>query len=243
MLHLVMVAGTYVITMVAWRPSTKHACFIFVGLVVLMTLYVLVTCGVDQSGRDLFKKHGLLEVYDELNGYTADTSAYNKKQVTYGEITGDGIQALAKIAKAHELTTFVDMGCGVGRSLILARLCGFKECVGVELVEDRYKQATDAFRKLPPDIQSDIKIVQGDMMTFNLSRAHPIFVFASNLLWGKELTQRFLNKVRNECPGGSVVALSVYEESHTEGGFQLMSKTKVPMSWESNSYVNIFRVI
>ena len=243
MLHLVMVAGTYVITMVAWRPSVKHACFIFAGLVVLMTLYVIVTCGVDQSGRDMFKKHGLLELYDGLNGYTANTSAYNKKQVTYGEITGDGIQALAKIAKTHGLTTFVDMGCGVGRSLILARLCGFKECIGVELVEDRYKQAMDTFDKLPVDIKQDIMIFQGDMMAFDLKRSHPIFVFASNLLWGKELTRQFLTKVQSECPEGSIVAMSVYDESHAEEGFQLLSKAKVPMSWETNSYVYIFRVI
>lgn len=235
------IAGAYVISIVVLRPPLKTIVFTLLGLVILFALYIIVTSGADVSGREMFKAHGLVELYDSLNGYVSDVSKHDKKQMTYGEVTGQGIVNVAKIAKEHGIDTFVDMGCGVGRSLILAKLAGFQKCIGIELVEDRYKQAVSCLLKVPSEISKDVEVHHGDMLELDLS-GNPKLVFASNLLWGPELNERFFAKVKEQCPKKTLIAASVYKKEDA-AGLQKVTSINVPMSWEMHSTMHIFRVI
>jgi SAM-dependent methyltransferase len=77
--------------------------------------------------------------------------------------------------------TFVDVGCGKGRALLLAAKYPFARIVGVELAEDlaqRARENADAFRRDAPT-SPEIRVVAGDATELEFP-AGPLVVFLFN---------------------------------------------------------------
>ena len=65
-----------------------------------------------------------------------------------------------------------DLGCGDARILIIAVKEFKAKAIGVELREDLFRKATEEVKKL--SLESDIKIIHGDMIQVDLSSADVI---------------------------------------------------------------------
>lgn len=241
--YIIMAFVAYLVAMIYFRPGWKDGLVTFGIVLLCVTFYIFLTSGMDVSGREMFAAHKLLEAYDDLNGYTSDISKFQKKQVTYGEITGDGVKELKKIAAQYGgLSEFVDMGCGVGRSLVLARISGFKKCTGIELVEDRFKQAQSLMSKLPREWQSNTTVHHGDALQYDMKSHASTLVYASNLMWSREMNKRLFAKMAKECPKGTVVVVSNVDGFKAGHGIVMIGSTIVPMSWDLTSVVYILLI-
>jgi predicted RNA methylase len=71
--------------------------------------------------------------------------------------------------------TFIDLGCGKGRALILAHEAGFQQLIGVEISPKLAKTAVRNLRKL----KIDAEILQADAASFRLPD-EPVVVFLYN---------------------------------------------------------------
>lgn len=79
--------------------------------------------------------------------------------------------------------TFVDLGCGKGRTLILAALSGFNRTVGVEIAPDLLKVADRnlaALRARRPNLQTQFELVEADAATYIFPSNQPILVYMYN---------------------------------------------------------------
>ena len=70
--------------------------------------------------------------------------------------------------------TFVDMGCGKGRVLLIARKFQFRQVIGVELSEKLYRTAVRNTRRFP-----DVSVVHGDAAHYPMP-AGPCVLFLFN---------------------------------------------------------------
>lgn len=148
-------------------------------------------------------------------------------------------------------SNFIDLGCGNGRSLALARLNGFTYALGVEIVDTRYDFALNAIEKLSSKIKENIVIEKEDL--FNLDSS--FFLENSNLCFPEETNRKlftYLSKhVRvkelssfsprletqsvSNVPASSIIIVSKIpnvEDLHT---FKIHKKINIPMSWAQSS--------
>lgn len=74
--------------------------------------------------------------------------------------------------------TFIDIGSGKGRALLLASEYPFERIIGVELLPELHRIAWENIHKFPSDLQrcSNIESVWGDATEFHFSQ-HPLVLF------------------------------------------------------------------
>jgi len=182
------------------------------------------------------------KIYDASSFIRVDN---NKKKngdteynLTYGEITNDGIRNIIKFLKEEKLSccNFMDLGCGNGRSLALARLNGFTYALGVEIVDTRYDFALNAIEKLSSKIKENIVIEKEDL--FNLDSSFFLensVIFISNLCFPEETNQKLFTFLSKYVPASSIIIVSKIpnvEDLHT---FKMYKKINIPMSWAQSS--------
>lgn len=73
---------------------------------------------------------------------------------------------LAPVEGPFSDLTFIDLGCGPGRTLFLAHDLGFKRCVGVELSPLLCRAAEENISNSPAATREAIEIVQADATNF-----------------------------------------------------------------------------
>jgi SAM-dependent methyltransferase len=90
-----------------------------------------------------------------------------------------GINALALDPATF---TFVDLGSGKGRALLLAAECGFSRVIGVEFALELHEVATAnvaAFESANPHLANRIQLFHADATTFEMPPA-PLVIFMFN---------------------------------------------------------------
>jgi SAM-dependent methyltransferase len=87
--------------------------------------------------------------------------------------------------------TFIDLGCGKGRGLILAHQAGFQDLIGVEMSASLVKAAISNLRKLGITAE----IVQADAAVYDFP-ARPLVVFMYNP-FGIPTMQAVVEKLRS----------------------------------------------
>jgi SAM-dependent methyltransferase len=111
--------------------------------------------GISGTVRNLlrnFEKLGKVDTFDAVSG--TDTQQWaalsdltiGSSNAQYGERyqptdEGELKRALALIGGPSESATFVDLGCGKGRTLLIAARAGFKKVIGVEFAEELVRTA------------------------------------------------------------------------------------------------------
>jgi SAM-dependent methyltransferase len=86
---------------------------------------------------------------------------------------GEMMQSLSINASAY---TFVDLGCGKGRALILAANYGFKRVVGVEFVREFFEIAKTNITRLQ---LKDAEVILGDAAAFEFPTG-PVLLYLCN---------------------------------------------------------------
>lgn len=214
------------------------------------TIIVCVLCffiyahvyGVDYEFETMLDTHGISNIYKDYCGYINFVDKYSTKYSTeYGEIQYQGMQNIYQIANDRGIRIFYDIGCGVGKSLIMAIMLGYDKAVGIELVDARYNKACVVLNRIPVKLRKRIEIYNGDMMEFEraFEEKEPVAVFVSNLTWPKKVTKEFYHKYGNGLPPGSIIVSSLfycYVEDETSF---IRKDINIPMSWDSKSICSL----
>jgi SAM-dependent methyltransferase len=134
--------------------------------------------------------------------------------------------------------TFVDIGCGKGRALMMASEMGFRECVGVELIEDLAMAGRANLEHFAATgrARSPMRIVRADALELEYPQT-PCLVFLFNPFTGRMLT-RLLKKIATvfrDRPGEvEIVYLNsrYRDELIAEPGFEMLWEEALEMTDE-----------
>jgi SAM-dependent methyltransferase len=203
-------------------------------VLVLVSIHVIVLASTDAHSIDaVYAGDSFITVDNESKG-----PMYN---LTYGEITEEGIKNIVGYLKANKVptSTYIDLGSGNGRSLAYATKNGFSKAKGVEIVEERHKYALNAIDQLP-EYKDDIELLHADL--FNLS---PTFfppestVFVSNLLFPPETNQNLFHFLSDNTPNDVTLIVSTIPTNLYK--YKIEATIDMPMSWAHASTCYVLR--
>lgn len=209
-----------------------------------------------------YKTTGSINQTSKVHDSVKNVNSYS---TVYGELTYEGIDLLGKMIERQKIRTFMDIGSGNGKiPIILALKPSIIESFGVELVEERHKNAVCVLKKLSEnprfkEVVKKINIVNDDMFNINFTvhAKEPALVFISNLCFGEEITTQLFIKLGKELPIGSVVASSkipisvpkCFKPIGSESSWNspdlpiAHGMTKMPMTWIDSSTVHFHQLV
>jgi SAM-dependent methyltransferase len=208
----------------------------FIIILILIILFYL------YFKKNLRKRTKIEDVYLGDSFITVrNFSKGEEYNLTYGEITEDGIKTIIDYLKKNNIpvSTYIDLGSGNGRSLAYAIKNGFNKAKGVEIVEERHKYAISAMDKLP-EYKDSIELIQDDI--FNLKPnffPNETTIFVSNLLFPPETNQKLFQYLSdNTLDDITLMVSKMPKDLHK---FKLNKTISIPMSWEKESTCYILR--
>ena len=92
-------------------------------------------------------------------------------------------------------STFIDVGCGKGRALLMAAECGFSEIDGVELSHDLYLAACENAKRYQTDRQSSCRITVENIDACDYRIPNRSCVFFLYNPFGENIMRRFATLV------------------------------------------------
>lgn len=160
----------------------------------------------------------------------------DKYNLTYGELTWPGMKNIAKYCsrKGIPKKTFIDLGCGNGKTLAYAVNAGFKDAQGAEIVQARYEYAMKAREKLNSYMKDKIKLSKKDI--FELKPEYfpsDSVIFISNLMFPEPTNQEMLKHLSRVTPANVIIIMSKLPSNLYD--FKLIEQIGVPMSWNEDS--------
>ena len=114
------------------------------------------------------------------------------------------VQRMLSLAELKPGEVFFDLGCGDGRTVIMAAKDFGARAVGVELREDLVKKALSTVHE--QNLQSRITIVNGDMFNVDLTSADVIFLYLTT-----SANEKIKPKLESELKHGVRVVSHDYE--------------------------------
>lgn len=152
------------------------------------------------SSEEKYKLENLTKSDSRLNKHFQYDGEYDTN-LTYGEITKDGIDKLIeKILRYKEITNkdiFVDVGSGCGKlSLQVAVKSNIKTIVGVEIVEVRHKYANYIKEQIDVGNES-VFFINKNILDFDLTIA--TIVFINDFYLGDDLIANIWNLIPRGC--------------------------------------------
>jgi SAM-dependent methyltransferase len=167
---------------------------------------------------------GFEALYADVAGYKLSHRDRNERpqaerSFVYGEVLPHSFEALVSVAAPKPGERFVDLGCGVGKAVLLAALqFPFGSLTGVELLPSLVGACRDALQgfdrtlrpALPADRQAvEISFVEQDLRHYSLYEADVVFVHAS--CFERALMEPLNAKATDELrPGARVVVVGRY---------------------------------
>ena len=108
---------------------------------------------------------------------------------------------MLRIANAGPNDIVYDLGCGDGRILVIAaREFGVKKAVGIEIREDKVKEAIENIRRA--GVEDRATVIHGDMFEIDISEATIVTLFLLT-----SVNERLKPKLERELkPGARVVS-------------------------------------
>lgn len=180
--------------------------------------------------EEIFGPEGFITVDNKMKG--------EKYNLTYGELTGEGMDKIVKYLESKNInpsnSTFIDLGCGNGKTLAYAAVYGFKQARGAEIVEARYEYAERKRAQLEERMRERIAITKSDI--FSLPKKYfpsNSVVFVSNLLFPEQTNQELINYLSANTPADTIIIVSKIPPNLYK--LKLIEKIHVPMSWAANS--------
>lgn len=156
---------------------------------------------------------------------------------TYGEITLDGMKALANRVMMGPSDIFADLGSGCGRAVFQA-LTDFDvaSTCGIELAESRHELALQSLAALPAEQASRVRLLCGDCAAADAwqpggALADATIVYVASLCFGDELMQRLGARLEESARVRTVATLKPFAGG-LGGGFVAVDPPEAcEMSW------------
>ncbi len=155
----------------------------------------------------------------------------------YGDVTFDGFVDLLDSLQVKAGSTFLDLGCGVGKPMVCAYLTQpFSHVYGIEILSDIAKIARGSFLALTKSLQR-IEVLSkqtyyvdtGDMFSCILPPADVIFLAAT--CFSKKQLSVLSSRLANCKPGTQLITLTQrLENPH----IKLMNQKKIECGWGSS---------
>jgi len=174
---------------------------------------------------------------------------YKDHTITYGEMDYHGMdQVIGHINTNHNINFdyFMDVGSGRGKlPLQVAALPNVKKSIGIEVVKERHDDAEEIKNKLIKfkNITDKVVFINDDFNEVKLSDHIDgvTLVWISNLCFTQELTNRIFSKLLGILKRDSIIACSK-EHLIDSSIITKIGTLQIPMSWEKNSQVYLYRV-
>ena len=184
-------------------------------------------------------------VYKGMDGY--ETNEKHEQYVTtYGEMTLKGIELLIKLFEKSQpirtypinQQTFYDLGSGLGKNVMMvASLVPGIKSKGIELVKERHNKAMVAYNTFKNKSKTNIEFICGSFFDYNISDA--AWIFISNLCFTDEINKKLTEQLENQVKQNTLIACSV--ELPTNDAFTLIYTGSIPMTWEKNSALYLYK--
>jgi len=203
-------------------------------VLVIVVIVILYNMYMKNKGLDVDK------MYKGLTGFTG--SRHEKYNVTYGEITDKAMKSIVNHLDLNNIdkNIFIDLGCGIGKSLVYAINNGFNKSIGIELMKERYNIGNSVLKDIP-----NIEYYQGDLFEFDRLKELQDFqsvIFVSNLLFSEELNNKLFSYLAHIMKKGTIIIVSkIPIEQPNNIGLDGIITT--PMTWSNYSKCYIFKIL
>lgn len=216
---------------------------IIITLSLIILYYLLILFNINLSNT--LNKFIIAIIFLDINGFGKVKDIYPKNyKYTYGEIQIEAMQNIFKEAQDNNISIFIDLGCGVGKGLVLAKFVGFKKVYGVEIVQERYEKAIRAISKLPKIDKNDIFIYNKDLFNFDLSQFRtPVAIFISNLVFPDDVNTRLFDYIINNSQKGTMIFCSKFHINEYDKPLRYEKLLNTPMSWAKNGKCFVLKII
>lgn len=211
-------------------------------LIVLTFIILLVLCFVSYDFTKFFANNKIKYI-EEIFGPEGFITVDNKMKgdqynLTYGELTSKGMEQIVNYLETKNIqpsqSTFIDLGCGNGKTLAYATVYGFKQARGAEIVEARYAYAERKRAQLEKRMRERIQITRADIFDLPANYFPPkSVVFVSNLLFPDETNQKLIQFLGSNTSADTIIIVSKVPSNLYK--LKLIEKIHVPMSWAANS--------
>jgi len=187
------------------------------------------------------KKYYPIVKFDTLD----NNSKYKDSQITYGEINYEGMDFLyEKINNNNKnINCFIDIGSGRGKlCFYMTSKIKIKHVLGIELVEERYKDALDIKLKIGKNKQIEkLEMINDDALNVNFNKYNHFnsCIYFSNLCWNESFTTKIFQKIYDEFPKGTIICCTTGTNNEK---FTFLEKIQMPMSWSQTSSLNIYKL-
>lgn len=125
----------------------------------------------------------------------------------YGEIQPSAVLDMLRITGMKEGQKFYDLGCGYGKTVVLAWLLGLN-ATGVELAQDRWQGSCDALHRAPEIGVSGhgngVNFVRASFFDVDFSDAD--LVFMNSVMFSDETMEGLAKVARRLRPGSKIVS-------------------------------------
>lgn len=152
------------------------------------------------------------------------------------------MQALAKKLKLSSSDVFYDLGCGLGKLVVYMYLVSpIKKSVGIEMVGQRYKEASLMLQLLTDDELLDpnreLLFIHNNIRNENFSDATVIFM--SSLCFSNELMEELKQRFSKLKKGLRVISLIPLPKNTS---LSLKDIDYLPMSWTDTSRIYYYEL-
>lgn len=235
------IIGVLIIIFIMMDFEWYEAMAIVVGICIII-YFLFKIIFVDHDLQRMLRSHNIEHIFDDIDGFTVSSTDIT---ATYGEIRSNGMGNIYKFARDNNITTIIDVGSGVGKSLVLAKLWGFSTCIGVEKNSFRHMQATMVHKRLPEYLNKSITYQELDGFEYDFTQhKKPFIIYISNLMWPNDLCAKFMQKLVKEVVPGSYIVCSKYAYYETDKPRIRHDKIlQTPMSWDRQSQCYVFEII
>jgi len=189
-------------------------------------------------------------LHDDAKTKEKNKELYSQHNITYGEMTYEGIEMLYKNICQNYFSVlphcFIDIGSGKGKlCLYMAEKNNIDQSIGIELVKNRYDCSIELKEKLKEINQTSSNKVEFynsnifDIKLNKLIMTAPVFIWFSNLCFEQNAINTIFQKIVNEIPVGSIICCS--KPTINIDNCTILTSIQVPMSWVDKSDVYIYQ--
>ncbi|GBG29524.1 Histone-lysine N-methyltransferase, H3 lysine-79 specific [Hondaea fermentalgiana] len=129
--------------------------------------------------------------------------------LTYGEVRCSAFADLLRECAPTEKGTFADIGSGTGKAVLTAALCGFHDCLGIEIVDKLHacaEQGLDrAIREGLIAQDAQVKFVHGDSFALVDRWTQKDLIFAPTTCFTEDLMAQLTAALSALKPGARII--------------------------------------
>lgn len=190
-------------------------------------------------------RQALRRLYRERDGFSVSKRSESvvskaRSSAMYGEIMPTATMRLIEYLDLERDDALYDLGSGVGKLVLLAAMTTQAKCVGVELVEPRYRLAVEALEEARREKlvrARHVEMVHADFMRVDLTDATVIYTCST--AFPPSFMRRLTRHLASLREGLTLVSL---QDLDPNPWFVEVDVLRLDMSWRRRAKVYVYRL-